>query len=177
MSRISAVVRDAVLARLSDPATGLNANLAAVAGEAYGLTEDYSIDWGPKSKQFFQGALLPGDVEDSVAAKYPMVMLYTTGSRNQNLQKFTLFSGIVDIAVDVHLSWRAGAALRDFESLGDAFEDAIYKTFNDSAWAASYGLPIAYNGDLQMTKRPLEMAGEHWRQTLQFSLTFEVDTN
>jgi hypothetical protein len=173
MSQISKAVREAVHRRLSDPATGFNVNLQAVAPD-YDI-RPFTIDWSENSKQFFQGFLTPDDLDDTTASRYPMVMLFAINSANQNLQKFTLFSGVVVIGLDFHLSWRAGNALKNFEDLSDAVEDAVYTTLNGTDFQA-WGAPLAYNGEVQMQKRPLEMAGEHWRQTISFRLTFQVDT-
>lgn len=160
--------------RLADPATGFNANLESVASD-YGIAP-FVIDWSDKSKQFFQGFLAPDDLDETTASKYPMVMLFAINSANQNFQKFALFSGVVVIGLDFHLSWRATNA-KNFEDLSDAVEDAAYATLNGTDFQA-WGAPtVAFNGEVQMQKRPLEMAGEHWRQTISFRLTFQVDTH
>lgn len=175
MPQITKKVRDAVRTRLADPVGGFNAHLAAVA-PTYGV-QAFTIDWTAASKRFFQGFLNPDDVDQSAVSNYPLVMLYGLSSGNENRQKFSLFSGTVALGLDFHLTWRAGNALRNFEDLCDAVEDAVYRTFNDPAWAASYGAPLAYNGEIVLSRRPIELAGEHWRQTILFRLTFQVDTD
>jgi hypothetical protein len=174
MSEISRKVREAVLLRLSDPTSGFNANLAAVAS-TYGI-QPFSVDWSATSKNFFRGFLDPNDVDESTPSRYPLVMMYAITSTNRNLQKFALFSGEVILGLDFHITWRAGNALRNFEDLGDAIEDAVYKTLNGTDFQA-WGAPLTYNGQISLAKRPLELAGEHWRQTLSFRLTLQVDTN
>ena len=166
--------REAVLLRLADTTTGFNANLAAVAS-AYGV-QSFAIDWSDSSKNFFRGFLDPNEIDESTASRYPLVMLYSVASANRNFQKFTLFSGDVTLGLDFHITWRPTNALKDFEDLGDAIEDAVYATLNGTDFQA-WGAPLTYNGEASLSKQPLELAGEHWRQTLSFRLTFQVDTN
>ena len=178
MAQISKRVREAVILRLADATDGLNARFAAIAS-AYGINDPskYSIDFATGSKQFFQGFLGPDDIESTTPLKYPLVCLYSAGSSNQNLQKFTRFSGVVTIGLDIHVTWRKSSAMQSFEDLGDAFEDSVIGLLNDPTWAASYGAPIAYNGEISFQKTPLVLEGENWRQSLLFRLIFQVDTN
>lgn len=177
MSAISKAVRTAVLAKLSDPSAGFNANLATAIGSGdYGDAAAFTIDWSANSRQFFQGALGPDDIDESTPSQYPMVMLYSISSANRNLQKFTEFSGLVNIGLDFHLTWKDARVLAAFDDLGDAVEDAVFATLNARA-AQTWNAPIAYNGDLAASRARLEMAGEFWRQTIAFRSSFEVDTN
>jgi hypothetical protein len=178
MAQISKAVRDAVITRLADPADGLNARFAAIASD-YGITDPtrQSIDFAPNSKQFYRGYLGPDDIDDTSPAKYPIAVLFSTGASNENSQKFSLFSGTLTLGLDIHITWRKANAIQNFEDLGDAFEDAVISLFNDPTWAASYGAPIAYNGQISLQKTPLVLLGENWRQSLLFRLVFEVGTN
>jgi hypothetical protein len=170
---ISKTVRDAIRERLADAESGFNAVLASLAPD-YGVIA-FDIDWTADSRNFFQGALHPDQLEQSSPSRYPLAVLYTMASQNRNLRKFAVFSGTINACLDVHLSWRGGNAQKDFESLADAVEETVYRVFNSPDWAPSYNAAI-YNGDLTVQRRPLEMAGQHWRQTLSFRLTFEADT-
>jgi hypothetical protein len=169
MAGISKAVRDAVRERLADESIGFNTRFAELAGD-YGV-DLVSIDWGPHSRQFFQGALDRADLEDTTATRGPMVALYVARSANGNLQKFCTFSGTVTVGLDFHLTWRQSRAGRDYESLGDAIEEAIFRTFNETEFGE-----VVYNGDLSLERSPVEKGGEHWIQTLTFAATFEVHT-
>jgi hypothetical protein len=178
MAGISKVVRDRVRARLADPVAGFNAALAA-ACTAFGIQPaPNSIDFtDPKSKNFFQGMLSPDALDQTAPRTYPIVVIYSVGSGNGQAEKFRRFAGTVTFGLDVHLSWRKGNAIADSETLGDAVEEAVLNVFNSPDWTDAYTDPIAYNGEITLTRRPLEMAGEHWRQSHVFRLIFEVSTN
>ena len=175
MIGISKLVRAAVLARLSDPTSGINPQLAT-ATTAYGIAP-ITFDLSGTSKQLFQGYVTPDDLEESTAFKYPALMLYCVSSENQNLQKSTTFAGRVEVGLDIHLTWKSGSVIPTMEDICDAVECAIYETFNAPGWAASYGAPIVYNGELTHRRTPVQLAGENWRQSLLNRLTFEVFTN
>jgi hypothetical protein len=104
MAGISKAVRDAVRERLADESIGFNTRFAELAGD-YGV-DLVSIDWGPHSRQFFQGALDRADLEDTTATRGPMVALYVARSANGNLQKFCTFSGTVTVGLDFGRSMR-----------------------------------------------------------------------
>ncbi len=174
MSLISKSVRAAVATRLS---SAFNASLAsAIATGSYGSAAAFTVDWSDNSKQFFQGQLHPDDLDESTPSIYPMVMLYSTSSQNQNTQKYTAFSGVVSLGLDFHLSWKSAKVLPAFDDLVDAVEDAVFATLNAASYQ-NWAMPVIYNGDITSQRRPLDMAGEHWRQTISFRLVFEVVTN
>jgi hypothetical protein len=175
MPEVGRAVREAAVRRLADAATGFNAKLAAVAG-AYGI-QAFQIDWMDGSKNFFRGFLDPNDVDESVASRYPLVMLYAITSSNDHDSLPRTFSGQVTLGLDFHVTWRSGNAQRNFEDLGDAIEDAVYEVFSDGNWPQLWGAANACQVAISLTKRPVEMGGEHWRQTLSFRLVFQVDTN
>jgi len=174
MSQISRAVRDAVRGRLKDASTGFNKNLADVAS-SYGI-QAFEIRFGDPTRNFFQGNLAPESLDAAGIFDVPLILLYTANSANQNIQKFTLFSGVVTAVVEVYLEWRSARALPDFASLQDAVEDAMYKTFNDSSIQGEWSGAVNYNGDMAMVPSPVTMAGENWRQILKFQGTFEVHT-
>lgn len=174
MPRITKAVRDAVRARLMDPAYGFNAAMAAVAG-SYGV-QPLALDFAPGANRFYEGFVHPDQVEASAATRYPLAVLYGTIAQNRNFTKHAVFSGQVQVVFQVWLSWRKGNAVANTEDLVDAVEDALVRVFNDHAWEAAYTAPLVYNGDLAIARAQIEMAGEHWRQGITARMTFEVDT-
>jgi hypothetical protein len=168
MPQISKVVRDAVRDRMAERFGAALTDVATL----YGVTP-FSIDWSPAtSRNFFQGNLHPDDLERTSLSAYPLVFLYTERSANRNDVKYSTFAGEVTIALDFHLSWRRAGALRDFESLVDAVEDATFETLNGLDWVPGFGL--VHNGDLAAERSPIETAAEDWRQTIHFRLTFDL---
>lgn len=175
MAEISRAVREAMGRRLADAATGFNAKLAAVAS-TYGI-QPFTIDWSATSKNFFRGFIDPNDVDDSTPSRYPLVMLYSITSSNDHDSMPRVFSGKVTLGLDFHVTWKQGNALKNFEDLGDAIEDAVYAVFSDGNWPQLWGAQYACQTGITLSKRPVESGGEHWRQTISFRLVFQVDTN
>jgi hypothetical protein len=173
MAKIGRLAREAVRAVLAEPVTGFNARFAGVALD-YGL-QPFSVDWSSASKQVWEAPLDPEDLDATSPARYPLVMLYCVASENRNSRKFATFSGTVEVAVDLHLSWKGGNAPRDADLLADAIEDAVYQIVNEADFQAVAGAPLLWNGDISLRRGPLLMGGEHWLRTLAFRLTFEVD--
>lgn len=165
------MVRDAVRARL---AAAYEDTLGLVCLD-YGINRPQAIDFeDPKSRNFFQGYLHPDAIENSTVKSYPMAILYAVNSVNENLEKFREFSGRVALNLDIYLSWPSVRAIHDFETLGDAVEATLYRIFNDPEWADAY-TDFVYNGDINVVRRPLEQAGEHWRQGISARLVCQVD--
>jgi hypothetical protein len=170
MPAISKMVRDAVRARL---AAAYEETLGPICLE-YGLNRPQAIVFEPKSRNFFQAYLHPDAIENSTVKSYPMAILYTVGSANENLEKFREFSGRVTLNLDIYLSWPSARAISDFETLGDAVEATLYRVFNDPEWADAY-TDFVYNGDISIVRRPLEQAGENWRQAISARLICQAD--
>ncbi len=166
----SKLATDKVLARLSDATTGFNSAVSTVAS-GYGIDAIY-IDWDPTRTQFWPGALSPDQLDESTTSEYPMAFLFATGARNENLQKFSRFSGTVNVQLNIWLSWDSPDAIDTFESGGDAVEDTLLAVFN--AGSQDWGRYVYYNGDIAIDRGRLEMAGLNWRQRISCQLTFEV---
>ena len=171
MPGISKLVRDAIRARL---AAAYEDTLGPIC-LAYSISRPQAIVFDqPKSPNFFMGQLHPDMIEGSTVKSYPMAVLYTVSSANENLEKFREFSGRVTANLDIYLSWRSNHALHDHETLGDAVEQTLYRVFNDPEWADAYDA-FVYNGDLSVVRRPLEQAAQHWRQAISARLVCQVD--
>jgi hypothetical protein len=174
MAKIGRAVREAAIRRLAD-ATGFNAALAAVAAE-YGI-RPFSIDWSAGSRNFFLGPVSPDYIDESAAARYPVAVLYAIGSSNDHESMPRAFSGKVTLGLDFYVTDLAGNAPRSLEDVGDAIEDALYEVFKDGNWPQAWGAANACQTGISLDRHPVEMAGEHWRQTLSFRLRFQVDTD
>ncbi len=172
---ISKRARDAVRARLGHGTLGWQAAHGAIA-TAYAVPP-IALDLGVASKQFVEGYLTPSQMEDTTAFRYPLFCLYTAAAKQTNEESGRLWSGVVSIRLDIHFSWRKGNALRDYETTLDAAEAALAQIFEARTWPEAYAEPLAYGSDLEVTRRPLQLAGDNWRQTLSASLSFGVSTN
>ena len=162
-------LRDAILRRLRET---YRETMASVAAE-YGVAP-VQIDLSPQSRQVFQGQLTADQVDETVAARYPLLIIYAVSSANEHSQMPAAFAGVVTIAVEWHLSYRGGNAPRDSETACDVVEDAMYRIFQNGNWPQLYGAGNAVMFGIECARSPIDMAGEHWRQTVRFTLQFEV---
>jgi hypothetical protein len=175
--QISDLAVQAIYNRLSHPTTGFNATFVENA-TAHGIPADYiSIDFDPQTTKNFAFAYLePDAIEQSMTASFPFATLYCMESDNLrgDPQKFSSFSGIVRIVFEVFLSWKPilGKAVR-FDRYGSCVESAVVDVIN-RVENQNWGHPLAYNGNIQCRRGPLQFAAENWRQRISFSIIVGV---
>lgn len=170
---ITRYVRAAAKAYLADPTSGFNATLASIAA-THGVTA-FTIDWSATSKQFWEAYLTPDDVDESAASKYPMAFLHGVASDNSHDSLPRTFSGSVDLALAFWFTDRATSAPRTLEPLCDAVEDAVNAMFADGNWPQLWGASNAVMVRCPSQRARLDTGGEHWRASIVFRLTFQVD--
>ena len=154
---------------LADPSSGFNAVMGSLC-DTYNI-EPFTIDFGPASRNFFQGWYGPTVLDETSNVKYPVMCLYTVKSQNTNQEKFRLFSGSVMMGLDVYLTFRKSSAPQDTETLGDAVESTMYTVFDGDT---AYG-DVLYNGDLLIQKGPLQLGASNWIQLVSSKLTFDLN--
>lgn len=181
---ITNAVTTQLIARLSDAANngadGWNAVYNSLA-PGYGIPANMAIDFAgdtrASSKNFVLGDIDVTAWEETSAFNFPLMTLFGMRSINQNWQKFHLFSGDIDIGINVFLSWENTRVLLDFSPWADCVEEAMFTLLNrarnanpaDQDWSEE----VVYNGDLELKRSPIILAGESWRQLLAFKATFE----
>lgn len=171
--QISSAARGAVLARLADAVYGFNARHADAAASVG--AQPVVVNWGANSKQLFQSFLSADAIEDTTAIAWPVVCVYAARSLNRNRAKYNVFSGEVQVYVDIHWASKSSSAPRDAEREIDAIEDALVACFNAAPdWG---GDDIVYGGDIEIQRLPLLKASSSWRQTIRARLTLEIDSN
>jgi hypothetical protein len=177
MPQISYLVRSQVVSRLSNPATGFNYWLEQACASQSPPPVPFSIDWGPGSITFWQSYISSEDLDNtSDPGDGTLCIIYGLSLANMTgtVQKFTVFSGTVEIAADYEIAWSESFDPQDTESLADATDDAMVQTFNAAAYFGSFGLGVIYNGLIQGERGPLRQSGTGWRQRLPYRLSFEV---
>lgn len=171
---ISDKVLDAALARISHASTGLNATWAAYAPtkglSASLINFDYTID----SQNFFLAQINPDLFEQTGILRYPCACLYVLESAQTGTQKFNKFSGVVQLVMELYLSWGdiKGNKIH-FDRQCNAIEAVLVDVFN-RVENQNWGKPLVYNGMIRCRRGPLSFAGENWRQRIGCSLVFEV---
>jgi len=174
MPQIHRAVRNAVRDQLKDVNNGFNKKLADIASTYDIADQVFTINFDNPGENFYYGQISEEVLDALEGPAYPLMTLFSIASGNQNFQKFTTFSGTVEIGIQVFVSWAEGRLIPNFENLGDAVIDVMYDLFNASA-LQSWAVPVAYNGEISCAKGPLVLAGDNWRQLLIFRLVFQVD--
>jgi hypothetical protein len=164
-----------VEARLSDQDSGFNYWLSQACASQTPAPDPFEIDWTDGSTNFWHSFTTPEDLDaTSSPGDGPICLVYGRGLENQNLEKFTVFAGTVEIAVEFDLAWEGNPVPSDTESLADATDDAMFQTFNAQSYYASFSDGVIWNGQLRCGRGPLRQSGPGWRQRLAYQLTFEV---
>jgi hypothetical protein len=176
MPQVSYLVRQQVVARLSNPTTGFNFWLAAACATQTPAPTPFVIDWTASSTNFWQSNISAEALDESSPDEGTLCMVYGEGFRNQTgtVQKFAVFSGTLEIEVCFELGWPQSNAPNDTEGLADATDDAMIQTFNSAAYFGAFSNGVIYNGLIDGGRGPLRPSGEGWRQRLPYRLTFEL---
>lgn len=179
MSLISKKVRDGSLALLSHGSIGFNPNFAAaLASGNYPGVDALIIDFTATGTNFLFGNVDPTQLDDSGSFTYPLLMLNTLVTEDTRQPVGLLFGGNVSIGMKFVVDFEQSAPEFDFESIGDAIEDAMFKTWNSNpsiALLSGYG--IAYPGNLNLHRGPHQFGGSNWRQELFFAAQCHYQTN
>jgi hypothetical protein len=177
MAQVAALARKFLRDRLLDPNTGFNFWIGQVFKDS-----DYGID--PRKifnlrfgRNLFMGPVPPDVLEAVSTVSYPLCMLYTNKTTNQQLVTPAEFAGSVISVMD----WYTTASkeeVSDLASLGDIIEDALHETFNRREY---YGLSnpygLIYNNQLNGIRFPPVWNGGKWTQNLREIITHTVITD
>lgn len=169
--QISKYVRDAIKGKLSDPRTGFNPRLAAIA-EDYGI-EPWAVDWSNTSSNFLFGRIAPQPVEESSVLTYPLTTIDVVRAQDTRRVLFATFAGTVTAVIDVHHSWPDQSVIADFASMVDATEDAMVSVLNnveDQDWPQG----MLWAGKVTVQRNPIIAGGYGWLQTETFICQFEL---
>lgn len=173
----AALVRDVVVAQLSDPSHGFNYQMSVVAA-AQGVTA-IAFDWSATSNNFFEAQIDPEDLEGSTSLRYPIATLAVTREMNSLMQMYETFSGAVQMEFKVYLSFKQSSVPRNVEKTISAVTAAVIRTFCDTSAASTGNFtgPVTFNRAIDITRPRIEMGAENWRAPIKFQFTFQLDTN
>jgi hypothetical protein len=176
MPQISLTALTALQTRLSDPATGFNANLAAIAA-TYGITP-YVVDWSSTSSNFMVGQVDPTLLEASSTFTYPFTTIDTGAVVDDARVVSAVFAGTIALVIDVTISLESEDFPRLLIPLGQAIEDAMFATVNNLDEIGVYmSALLTYNGRWTLQKSSITFAGNNWRRTLRFTASVGRITN
>lgn len=148
----------------------------------YGIDpSEYRVDFDGQT-QFFQGNISIDQIEEENVA-YPCLILSIDSADNSNNAAYAMFSGEVYADLTVWLSWDSEHPLSDFDTPGDAIEEALVRMFNpvppDPVWAPlrTDNTQVAWTGKLNIKRGPVTTGGKNWLQPLFVRFTFYADVH
>jgi hypothetical protein len=167
-------IRDAIVAVLSDAATGFNARLNASAA-AYGIVP-FTIDFTGAEQNFALCRIDPQNIELCELLNFPAACLYTEEAADTGLPRGIAFSGEVIACLDFYLRQRTGAEAFDSESMLDAIEDAAMSAINDPAvrWPISSAISAIFARKNSAGRDHLVPLGDGFGQRIGMRILFEV---
>jgi hypothetical protein len=178
MPQVTYLVLQQALARMATPLTGFNALLAAACAAQSPQPTPYAIDFTTGSFNFWQSNISIEDLDQTSTPDGTVCVMYGVKAVNMTgtVQKYQIFSGTVQIAIDFEIAWDSSFDPSDTESLANATEDAMVQCFNAPAYYGSLNTNgVIWNGLIDEGVRgPLRLSGPGWRQKIPFVLTFEV---
>lgn len=169
VTRISDRAVAAVFQRLSSNSTGFNPLFRQLAGTYQIDPEFCQFDFTEQSTNFMFAQVNSEMLEVTGHIKYPFGCMYTLESAHTNDQKFTTFSGMIQVIFDIYLSWGTTTGIFDFEKYVNCVEATVISIMNvlpNQDW----GKPLVYNGGIRCRRGPLTFSAENWRQKVGFSI-------
>ncbi len=172
--------RVAVVAALSDSATGFNAQLGGISQD-YGIAP-FFLEFTLPSRNVVYGYLDDEEVNVSQIFEFPGAIIYSTESINERRLKPARFSGFVNQYIVLYLRYRKlddadiQANQPDFSGDLEKFPDAVEDAMNSSLEAgrailAALGVNLEnYRAD----RGPIQSFGDGHVQVLTFTLGMTV---
>jgi len=180
MTPITKLALDAVRTRLADEFIGFNINMAAIA-DSYGI-DPIVIDFSDESSSFIIGNLSDELLEQLTVNESfdaPFIAIYSAGSLDERSVVMTdiVFAGSVTIGIAVALSIEYEGRKRDYESPGNAVEEALATTFNRAEAIGDLPGGLYYDGKMRRNPpSPALFANDAVTRVERFLLTFGVET-
>lgn len=177
----SKLVLDEIYNRLEDSTDGFNAIYNSIA-PGYGLPPVMGVDFSSsKTPSFCFGDISMADWLESSPRSFPLIALFTRRVVSDNHEKFHAFSGLVFVAMNVFLSWKGNAVIRDFDFYSQAVEETVLTIINRARPEYSddqnWNTDVAYNGQVELVKSGILRDNDAWVQQMAFTFTFMVDAD
>lgn len=107
--------------------------------------------------------------ESSGVAQYPALLVYCSGAQNLQREKSRLFSGKVDLVVEVRYTQ---AKLTAIEQNMEMYVDAVCALLSEST--GGWGDGASYSGGYQVRYEPVAKGGKNFVQRAKVSFTVEL---
>jgi hypothetical protein len=164
MARTGSVAVRRFIEFLTDPATGVDQAVAALAFET-------GVDLTPlPAEHIYPQNVAPDLAERATTVKYPVVLVYTDRVRNLLTEKFRSFSGKVRTVAEVRVS---KDRLEGIETQTRLYVDAITQVLDLNR--GSWGEGAYFTGGYEVSFDPVKHGGKNFLQAARVS--FEVDVS
>lgn len=164
MARTGSVAVRRFIEFLTDPTTGLEQAVAALAFET-------GVDLTPLAPEHIYAQNVSPDLaERATTVKYPVVLVYTDRVRNLLTEKFRSFSGKVRTVAEVRVSQDR---LEGVETQTRLYVDAITQVLDLNR--GSWGEGAYFTGGYEVSFDPVKHGGKNFLQAARVS--FEVDVS
>ncbi len=152
MAKTAAQAKDEILRILQDGSSGLNIQLGPIESrDSVILPRVADNGWLEAN---LPDPLLQGTFD---APLYPICLVYLGESENQNLQKFSYFSGVHEVVVEFRHSVDGPEGLTDMEKNLDRFAEAVINVIQTNKTKLAGNLQ--YNGHFGVTYSPVQEGG------------------
>lgn len=185
MAGPNGAARNAAVALLAAESGGFNATLAPIL--AANNIKPLTVSFAKGSTSFFQGYIeVDSEVIDysQLDPKPIGIAIYTTGAVNSKDTNASLFSGLVELRIDVYLRLRArnenseGVEADDTDTVLDCVEEAIMRVLTaPDNWKSSTPedpIGVIYNNDWKSDRSPILMFEDGYQQRVGISLAVGV---
>ena len=144
--------------------SGLNTNIAALA-----QTENVTLATIPTTLLYTEN-VSSDIVEKSIGSKHAAVYVYCEAVANTLKEKFRIFSGTIEMAIEVRVSQDR---LEGIDRITQLYTDAVTQTLNHNR--GDWGQGLFYSGTFKIFFGAVKHGGSNFLKTAKVSL--EVDAS
>jgi hypothetical protein len=154
--------------------TALSAAAATYQQEAYAIEFPDDI-YSKNTLSFFRGKIHPEAIEAYGPSDATKMVMWVDVAQNQNNEKPRDFSGIVQVCLDVYLSWISNDPEQNMDSLSLMTEEAITDCIQGYT-QQNWGPGVVYNGQFSCQRFAIQDVGQgSLQQLVSFKFVFQVD--
>ena len=162
MARTIAEALDHLRVLLTDPTSGMNAQLGSIEGRDGVILDRIAADR-------FALLNMPSDLADQTEeAGYPAISLFAEQAENLNREKFAYFSGPLRLGAEVRVSAERPASL---EADVHRYVEALVNVLQASPGEWSAGL--VFSGRYTVNFSPARLGGNNFLQSAHLSIALE----
>ncbi len=162
MAGFAGTLIDQTLAMLADSVTGVNARIVAIEANDPSLV-------GESVRSIVAQNASVDITETAGVASYPALLVYCDRMQNTQREKARLFSGRVDIVIEIRCTQQKLAAI---EHNTEMYVDAVCALLDDQS--GDWGDGASYSGGYDVHYEPVVKGGKNFVQRAKVNFTVEL---